>query len=651
MKVFNSSNLLENAFTSLEAVVSPTSKVFFDTLPNCPYKKNPIVGSLVMKTKELTADTGSDMDSSSRLTANAMSTVTAFSSIFGILTLDKVHNSYKASDAMHDERGKAIATLDGSLRVSQITVGFTSIFSRFSAKTLPLASASALMIAMFSMDFLYLGLAAVSGVSIQESNNFLKRLKKAEGNLSELKSLLAELVGKGECELGKSISNRDIYTHLGIELRSMLDEIDPNLTTRLSNKTLGKALFDEKYSKFLKPILNRMSIKADESSLSLESLKKNKELIQNIWAKEKSFVFDRILGFRGTKLIQRAKEMRLYEQLGDVKTKEYSEVAVRELFQELKNCAKEERLTSLIYFSAAAIGGFFSVIAKTFILPLETAISKVGFLVFFLLLGYGDLREFMEVYKSGVRAGEYAKFFSGTHLLLGVLALSAFAVSSVLTGGALPLVSLLIVGGVWISVDISMLYFMHKRDKEYKEDHPSLKEFLNKLESTDFDYLSQETLEMFHKLPKLQREAILSTLLQSDQEVMKVYASKLRTFNDQSLFECKTLEGMGRLLYKDPKKDKKIVEKSLEKANQILIGKSSPLNRETLATHPSSHLFYRTFFNEVAKSEQQRFCLSVGKKRLQNAVRKVIGTSLPLKNPSAKISVNTKENRLILKKV
>ncbi len=651
MEIFSSSNHLESAFSSLEAVTTPSSKIFCDTLPNCPFIKNPKIGSLVMRAKEITADTGSDINPSTKLGNDTMGAVTAFSTALGILTLDKVYNSYKASDSMYDERGKTIAKFDASLRVTQIAGGGAAVLANFAPESLLASSVVALAIAGYSMDFLYLGLAAVSALSIKESNDFLSRLKKSEGNINELKTLLGELTGQGELELSKTLKDKDVYTHLGLTLRAMLNEIDPELAAKLSNRRLGKALFEAKYNKFLRPVLDRMNISTDAKDLDLETLKVNKELIRNVWAREKNFVFRRTLGFRGSLLLQRAKEIRLYEQLGDKKTKEYAEATTKELFQELKSCAKEQRHTSMAYFVAAVVGGFFSAVAWAIILPLETVLSKVGFLAFFLLMGYGDLCDFLEAYKSGVRAGEYAKFCSGTHLALGLLALSAFTVSTILTGGVFPVASLVIIGGVWITADVLMLILMHRRDKEYAEEHPSLKEFLDKLNSSNLEYLSKETLEMFHKLPKLQREAILRSLLQSNKEVMRVYAAKLKTFMDQDSLLDERLEVKGERLYRELQNEQVHIRKAFEEANKTLIGNSKPLDPETLTKHPSKHVFYRTFYNEVARAEQQKFCVTVGRKRLRNTVEKLMSASLTTKAQAQKIVELAPHNTLALRYV
>ncbi len=636
MIVFNKPNYLDNAFKSLDQVSSLGSTIFYDSLPNLPYLKKPIIGSLVLKAKDISADTGSDIHPTTSLALGTMGAVTAFSLTLGIFTLDKAYNSYKSADAMHDENGKRLSKIELALRHSQIVGGGCCVFSNVvdlanrgfkSLRNLSSSSSKALLLATYCLDVLYLGLIAVSFLNIRESFRFLGRVKNSTESVEELKFLIGELTGNGPVESSKRISIQDIHTHLGLELRSMLNEIDSMLAAKLSDKKLGKALFKDQYKKFLPTVLNRMGIDPTDKDLKVESLIDNKELIQRVWAKEKSVIHTRVLGFKGMQHIRKAKEMHLYELLLDDSTKEYAQSAAKELLQELKVCSKKQRHISIAYLVAGSVGATFSVISKAFIFPLETAVSKVGFLVFFLLMGYGDVCDFLEVYKSGVRAGEYAKFCAGTHLALGVVAVSAFAVTLSILGGGIPIASLIIIGGVWISLDVWMLLLLNRREKEYVLEHPTLGEFLDLLNRGNTDYLSKEALEMFHKLPKLQRESILRSLVKSNPVVMKVCSRKLKTFAIQGSLLEESLESKGRRLYNEQNINQQVSKHSFELANKILTGKGCPLDKDSLNTHPCKHLFYKTFYNEQAKADQQKFCETVGKKHLKFAVEKIIGSS------------------------
>ncbi len=644
MDALNKSNYLDSVFKSLETASSDNPNIFYDSLANNPFLKKPIIGSLVLQSKDIPANTSSIMRQGSSPAMSALGLTTAFNTFQGIFTLEQACHAYKAADRMHDETGKKISTADGVSRVAQIFGGLSFCLVRFadianrgfnSLKMLAIPAAYSFIIGIHSFAVLYLGLAVLSVVSIKETNGFLKKAQRTSGNIDELKSVMGELTGRGTPILSKPVSDKDIYVHLGLELRSMLREIDPKLGLKLSDKKLGKALFKEKYNKFLPTVLTRMGANLESKGLNVEKLKSNQGLVQTMWAREKQVTYERLFGFEGMQLVQKAKKMHLYELLSNEKTKEYAEKTSENLLKELAVCSKKQRQIMIAYLITGVIGVVFTVLSDVFLAPLDVLICNIGFFTCYLVMGYADLRCFLESYKAGGAIGEYAKPYVLFHFALGLAAITTAAVLTSVTFGGFPVICLFVIGAVWMATSVGMLVLLDRREKKYDIDHPSLEKFLERLNQSKMGVVYKETIEIFHKLPKIQREAILKALIKNHKE-LKRYSKELKTFSIDSSLAKKSLEEKGRRLYLETK-DQKIRDKAFELANGNLIGDGILLDEKSLTTHPCRDMFYREFYNELAKAEQQKFCERAGVEKIKDELEKLIKSAKIIKLESQKV--------------
>jgi hypothetical protein len=639
MKIFSSNKSLDSMFSRLESLNPITGNIFYDNLPNNAFLKKPRIGTLVLQSKEITADTSSVMRQGSSPAMSALGATTAFSAFQGLFSLEHACHAYQSADQLHDENGKWISISDIALRVAQcfggIAFGLVRSadiairgFSSFNFLEKPALHATA--IGTYCFGVLYVCILALSSISIKETHGFLKTLENSKVNVEELSSLLGEITGKGVPSFSRDLSKKDVYVHLGMELRSMVKEIDPKLGREFSDKKLGKALFTNRYNKFLPTVLHRVGASFSNRDITVNQLKKDKGLIQVIWAREKQAVFERILGFKGMEFVQKASEMNLYGLLSNEKTKAYAQEVSKGLIQDLEKCSKKQKQTMVSYFFAGALGTIFTGLSITAAasMPALMLVCDIGFLAVSLMMGYGDFQCFLETYKAGGPIGEYAKPYVLLHFVLGVAAIATAATLTTLSGGTFPLISLFIIGSVWMASGIGMMILLEKRGKSYDVEHPTLANFAQQVGSSKLSILYKESLEMFSKLPKLQREAILKRLLQ-DYKHLQLYANGLDTFSP--LLSKETVEGKRKRIYKKLKGDK-LVKESFELANKKLLASSHPLTEESLSKHPCSHIFYKTFYDKLAKSEQEKFIARAGKVKLLEVITKLLDKNLKVQN-------------------
>lgn len=628
MQIFSSkssADSLTHAFSSLDQATS-YSNIFCNKLPNYSLNPKPLVG-FPISGADMTADVSSVLRQSSSPALSAMGTTTAFNSIQGALGLPGAVEAYETSEKLHDSVGKWLSVSDITMRVSQIFGGtgftlvrFSDVASGFNQmKYLAMPASVALMVSLQCFGMLYVSIAALSSIKLHESISFSHRLQKAMKNEDELKLLMGDLLGKGNIPPSKSLSEKDVWNHLGMELRSLLNEIDPKLAKKLSDKTLGKALLEnESYKKHLHTVLSRMGV---DGSSTLEDLKTKPALIQFVWHKENQKIHSRIVGAKGMELIEKAKAMGIYDLLQKADTKEYAQSSAQKLLGDLKTAAEEQRPIMIAYLISSVFGAVFTGLGFAVQSPMIVAATALGFLVCFLTMTYADGLAFWESYKAGGAAGEYSKTYLALHLTIGVLAISAAIAVTVFTGGLAPVAVIVAVGAMWIAMDIWMYFFISKQEANEKIERPTMKQFMEDLkkEGMDIDAL----IQMFHKLPKTQRQAILAWIEENKPKkelfplgdqgysfpLISMLLDSLRsppvsTNTEELKTRDKLLsEEEMRLAYQECL-DKKLIERAFKIANEKLLTQEKLFDKEGLDKHPCKSLFYQVFYNELAKEEQ-----------------------------------------------
>ncbi len=624
-------NPIDRAFGAL----SPSSDLLRDSLSGNPYVQKKFVGSVIT----LGEDATSNLSAVVRLFGegpafSALGMTTAFSTAQGAANLVKATHNYQSAALMHDENGQAMEGFHICARISQIFGGAAFGVVRVAditntgfnvcralagpAKTLAIAGS-----ALFGV--LFLGIGALAAISIKETCGFLARAEKASKDMEELKALVGELTGEAPAPSTKKIiSKQDLYVHLGQQVRSMINEIDPELAGSLTDRKLGKALFT-RYSDFLPHVLNKMGIqKAD--NITLPGLRRNQEIVQKVWAKEKGVIHQRILGSKGMELVGKAQGMHLYELLSskDPETRKYAEMTSKELMDGIQGSAKEERYVMVAYLVMGVFGVACTVLSNFIVSPLIT----LGLFVCYLAMSYGDWKGFQAYLESDGPNGKYAKEYVYFHLALGVLSIATAITLTVFTGGMFPIAAIAAVGVVWLLMDLYLIRQINLREKKYNSEHPTLQAFLDHLESLDLT--KEEGLpEMFHKLPRIHREKILEELLKID----PTFAKGLKTFELKDSKE--PLVALGEQLYEKDSfftlnssdSDYVRIPFAIKDTNELLISSESPLKLENVKTHPCRDLFYKTLYNLTARDEQLEV-LKKGKDHLQTVVKKVMNPDL-----------------------
>ncbi len=606
--------------------------------------KDPIIGALATNAIDFVSNTSACtrqlnacvLPGPQPVAFSALGATTPFGAIPAAIALKNAYVSCAAASDAHDGVGLTISGADAISRIAQVpgaiayfAVRFLSIanegFHRLSNLSYLAPYFSIFGDSCFAILFFFVGVLGLR--SCLETSEFITKLDSAVNdlhskNIEELQALIGEMTGHAPAPADTKISKRDLYVHLGQQLRSMLDEMDPELTAKLWDKDLGRMLFKDKdYKKMLPAVLARMGIEADD--LSLESLKTNSDVIQKVWAKEQKVRYDRILGSKGSELVGRAKEMNLYDLISNQKTEKYGVEVAQRLLGKLKTCAKDQRHRMIAYTISGFAGALFTILAYT-ASPAHAIVYSVGTFLSFVGIAYGDFIGLRKAMASEGPVGSQEKRLLKFHLALGVAALILAIALTVLTSGIFPVAAVVIVGLVWICMDLYALRLANEKEKAYNAEHPTLEMFAEQIKkdgslNTALKQMKGEhALKMFHKLPKVQREAILRSIYDNLSAIDPKFIKKLRTFpSDKS----EAFEGWS--LYNEMStQNKDLTKRALKQANKILIGKKK-LEMGNLETHENRDLFYKAFYQEFVQREQRNLLRRAGSSRLLKAVEKV----------------------------
>ena len=250
---------------------------------------------------------------------SAVGGTTDFGVLQALIATKNAVSGYFAASDMHDGAGQTITSADAISRIGQVfgaaAYGWIRVqdiadrgFHALSNLSYLVPYFAAIGDVGFALLFFFVGVLGLR--SCLETRSFIIELDKAinelhSENFEELQVLIGKMTGEGPVSIGTTISERDLYVHLGQQLRALFDEMDPDLVAGSWDSDLGKSLFTEEHKKLLPAVLNRMGITITDT-MTLESLQTNPEIIQKVWAKEQKVVYERILGAKGSELVQRA---------------------------------------------------------------------------------------------------------------------------------------------------------------------------------------------------------------------------------------------------------------------------------------------------------------------------------------------------------
>ncbi len=402
----------------------------------------------------------------------------------------------------------------------------------------------------------------------------------------------------------KKVQEQDVYIHLGMRLKEVFSEIDPKLVKKLSHEELGKALFTQEYRKFLPLVLERMGISA-KTVKTVGDLQGDQILIRSIWAKSKEVVLGRVFGSKAMSAISKAQQMHLYELLSskEVADQEYAEKQTEVLFKELDMGARENRLVWGLYFLTGLLGTIFTGLA-------DSVYSVAGFFCCFVFMWVADFMSFLKVCESDGPVGKWDRLYVFSHFLLGAAAVTMatlllIGVMGAVTygsGGLFLPIAILTIGSIWMGVDIWSLFQIEERRARYKEAHPTLQDFSQKV-SSKASFEDKE--EMFHKLPKLMQKQILLSGLEKTGSAKDLYAS----FDIQPLVTQKRLRKVAQVTQ----------ELSLSKD-------ADPITEKNFFIHPCKKIFIQNLYNQWARDGQRKILQRIDRieGRLQSAVEAVM---------------------------
>jgi hypothetical protein len=407
----------------------------------------------------------------------------------------------------------------------------------------------------------------------------------------------------------KTLQERDVYIHLGMHLKDLFFEIDPKLVKKLSHEELGKALFTDEYRKFLPLVLDRMGIAA-KNVTKVSDLQGNQILIRSVWDKTNEAVHGRVFGSKGMSAISKAKQLHLYELLG---SKEPSDRAFAEkqsevLMKELRAGAKENRFILGLYFVTGLLGTIFTGFA-------ESAYSVVGFFCCFVFMWVADFISFQKVCESEGPVGKWDRLYVLSHFLLGVFSttiatlflIGVIGAVTYGTGGLFLPIAILMIGSIWMGVDVWAFLQIEERRAKYKKNHPTVQHFLQKVSSkASFE----EKEETFHKLPKLMQKQILLAGLERTGAAKDLYTS----------FDIHPLATPERL------KKVALTTRAVSLSNEV-----DPITEKNFFTHPSKKLFVQNLYNQWVRDGQKKILQRIDRieGRLQAAVESVLENVRP----------------------
>ncbi len=408
----------------------------------------------------------------------------------------------------------------------------------------------------------------------------------------------------------KKLQDQDVYIHLGMILKGIFSEINPKLVKKLSHLELGKALFTQEYSKFLPLVLERMGISA-KTVTTMDDLRGNPTLIRCIWARNKEAIHGRVFGSRGMNAIAKAQQLHLYELLGskDVAHRAYAEKQSEGLFKELEAGAKENRFICGLYFVTGLLGAIFTGLA-------DSVYAGLGFLFCFTTMWIADFLSFQKTCESESPVGKWDRLYIWSHFLLGSLAVitatlfltGVVGAATYGTGGLFLPIAILLIGSVWMGVDIWSLFQIEHRKERYKRNHPKLEHFLQKVSS---QASFEEKEEMFHKLPKLMQRQILSAGLDKTGAAKDIYAS----WNMEPLIT--------------PQRLRKV---AVSTQDLSLVKEVDPITHVNFLTHPNKKIFMQNLYNQWTRDGQKKILQRIDRVegRLKAAVELVLGKTRPL---------------------
>lgn len=623
------------------------------SLPYNPEKKDPVIGSVatqaidfVSNTSACTRTLGACVIPGPQPAAlSALGATTPFGVFQASIACKNAAGSYCAAADMHDEAGMTISGSDAASRAAQviaaafyIPIRFLDIanrgFNSLTSASYLLPYLSAVGDFCFGILFFFVGILGLR--SCLETRDFIAKLDSAleSQNFEEIKALIGEVTGHAGALGNKEISERDLHVHLGQQLRALLDEIDPELAAKAWDSDLGEKLFqDEKYNNLLPAVLSRMGIVTN--NLTSDSLKTNGDVARMVWAKEQKARYDRILGSKGSDLAGRAKEMRLYELISNEHTKAKEKEVAARLLGRLRTCAKDQRFRMIVYTISGFAGALFTILSYT-MSPAYAVFYSAGTLASYIGVAIGDTIGLKRAFASDGPVGSRSKQYLMFNLAIGVIALATASALTAMTGGVFPVAAIVIIGLVWIIMDLYALYLAYEKEKAYRAEHPTLEMFLEQIQKNGSLNIPLEKMEedhplkMFHKLPKVQREAVLKSVYDCLKSVVPEFINELHTLSSHP-HQDEASEGK-RLYDELFCHNKTLSRRALQQANKVLPELDDELTEKNLDEHQSRNLFYKAFYSEVVKRDQRKLFKKAGNTYIKEAVEKVIQDRLKTLN-------------------
>lgn len=629
------------AFSAFDAWKESSVSPVPDALGPHPYLPRPLAGTLTRQGEEITADTSSTLRFSS-LSHPALSAagITSTLNIFqGALGLENGMVAREAASDVNDPMGQKLAEVDIFSRVFQILggIGFCGLrgedilnrgFHLLKGGATSMSILASAVDCCFAAFFVVLG--TLSCLSIYESRTLSNRMKKAEKS-GLGRDFIGELTGEKAAKEASPIQIKHVYSQVGGALRSMLNEIDPELTDGISDQKLGRELFG-KYREHLPSVLKTMGVEdigKDEIQPSdLQMSETFKRLMQR---RKQEAVQSRIFGDEGTKWIQKAKESRIYERLGsqDLEIKSQAEKMAKDLFGHLESCSKKEQRGMWAYLVCSALGlGVFTMgLCVTY--PFEMLVSAVVSVACFGAMWYGDFHYFLAGLRSEGPVGKYAKPYVCFHLAVGLAAISAGVALAVMSGGTVPLVIVVAVGLTWFVVDGGLLYAFNQKEKQYQEKHPSLAAFIQQLQAqkeaqakTAWEGYREEekTMRMFLKLSQVQRKAFLERILrewpgETERQKLLEKAEK-----EPKKLVSKVIERKLEL----SSKELQMVEQALKEANENWLGvESDPIAIDNLSVHSQRAAFEKTLHRLAVEQVEKTWIRLLGPGRMLSIAQEI----------------------------
>ena len=409
----------------------------------------------------------------------------------------------------------------------------------------------------------------------------------------------------------KLLKQEDVYIYLGLKLKELFSEINPKLVKNLSHKELGKALFTQEYQKFLPILLDRLAISSKDVK-RVEDLQSHPHLIRAIWGREKEAIHGRVFGSRGMKAIAKARDLQLYDLLNSTNDMDrlYAEKQSEILLKELETGAKENRLMFSLYLLTGILGTAFTGIA-------DSAYNTIGFFCCFAFMWAADFINFRKSLESEGSPGTWDRLYVMLHLFLGACSVTVsslllsgtFVAANFGTGGLFFPVAILSIASVWMGMDIWALFEIDRRKAKYRENHPKLEHFLEKVSSkASFE----DKAEMFHKLPQLMQKQILLSGLEKTGAGKHLYASL-------DVGPIVTKESLGKAVSKTQ--------------DLVLASDTDPITEENALKHPLKQVFMKNLCREWVLDGQKKILRRIDRVegRLRSAVESVLQkTKIPV---------------------